>query len=67
MFLRRGLGGRVGESHMVHDAHLFILQMNTTALELAGEGRNGVMLLSGWHSIRRFSTVKGPECHRDHF
>jgi hypothetical protein len=35
-------GGWIGESCMVHDAHLFVLPNNSQAgLELAAMGRNG--------------------------
>jgi hypothetical protein len=56
----------VGESHVVCDAHLLILQIHASSFEtswwekLCGVGRNGAV----WGG---FPQVRGPGCHRAQF
>jgi hypothetical protein len=47
-------GGMCRESSMVHDTHLFILQIHASRFRSGQEKM--VLLFSVWHGVRRLST-----------
>jgi hypothetical protein len=57
------LGGWVGESHLVCDASLFIMQFHTSSFGTSWQGEMA-LLFSMQHGVEKLSTGRCPGCFR---